>query len=121
MVTTLEERVAYLEGRVEEQSRLGAELREMVFHLDQKVDRYREELVAEIRAVDQKVDQYREELSAQIRTLDQRWSDRFQSLEQKVRDLDQRMVRYFIWIVGFQFATLATIISLLLHFLFRAS
>jgi uncharacterized coiled-coil protein SlyX len=65
MALTLEERVAYLEGRVEEQSRLGTELREMVFHLDQKVDRYREELAAQIEALDRK-------LTAEIRAVDQK-------------------------------------------------
>jgi uncharacterized coiled-coil protein SlyX len=58
MTTTLEERVAYLEGRAEEQSRLGAELREMIAHLDQKVDRFRGELSAQIQALDQKMTQY---------------------------------------------------------------
>lgn len=44
MPGTLEERVAYLEGKVEEHSRGFAGLREMVIRLDQKVDRFREEL-----------------------------------------------------------------------------
>lgn len=52
---TVEERVAYLEGKVEEHSRGFGELREMVIHLDQKVDRFREELAARIDALDQKV------------------------------------------------------------------
>ncbi len=42
MPGTLEERIAYLEGKVEEHSRGFGELREMVFHLDQKVDRVRD-------------------------------------------------------------------------------
>lgn len=52
---TVEERIAYLEGKVEEHSRGFGELREMVIHLDQKVDRFREELAARIDALDQKV------------------------------------------------------------------
>lgn len=55
MPGTLEERVAYLEGKVEEHSRGFAELREMVLHLDQKVDRFREELAGRIEALDQKL------------------------------------------------------------------
>jgi len=51
----LEERVAYLEGKVEEQSQLDGQLRELVHHLDQKVDRFREELSTRIDALDQKV------------------------------------------------------------------
>jgi len=89
MATTLEERVAYLEGRVEEQSRLGEELREMVFHLDQKVDRFREELAAQIRDVDQR-------LSAQIQAL------------------DQKLTRYFTWLVGLSFAVLLAVLAALL-------
>ncbi|GBC84999.1 hypothetical protein HRbin11_01440 [bacterium HR11] len=96
MAVTLEERVAYLEGRVEEQSRLGTELREMVAHLDQKVDRFREELMAQIRAVDQKVDRFREELSAQVQAL------------------DQKMTRYFTWLIGLYIAGLLAIMAALL-------
>ncbi len=36
---TLDERVAFLEGRVQERSLGLSELREMVIHLDQKLDR----------------------------------------------------------------------------------
>jgi uncharacterized coiled-coil protein SlyX len=96
MTTTLEERVAYLEGRAEEQSRLGAELREMIAHLDQKVDRFREELSAQIQAVDQKVDRFRGELSAQVQAL------------------DQKMTRYFTWLIGLYVAGLLAIMAALL-------
>ncbi len=53
---TLEERVAYLEGKVEELSSGYTQLR------------------ADIAALDQKVDRFREELSRGIDTLDQRFS-----------------------------------------------
>jgi uncharacterized coiled-coil protein SlyX len=96
MTTTLEERVAYLEGRAEEQSRLGAELREMIAHLDQKVDRFREELSAQIQAVDQKVDRFRGELSVQVQAL------------------DQKMTRYFTWLIGLYVAGLLAIMAALL-------
>ncbi len=55
MPGTLEERIAYLEGKVEEHSRGFGELREMVFHLDQKVDRVRDELARRIEALDERV------------------------------------------------------------------
>ena len=55
MAQTLEERVAYLEGKVEEHSRGYAELREMIIHLDQKVDRFREELSARIDGLEQRL------------------------------------------------------------------
>jgi uncharacterized coiled-coil protein SlyX len=114
MTTTLEERVAYLEGRAEEQSRLGAELREMIAHLDQKVDRFRGELSAQIQAVDQKVDRFREELSAQIQAVDQK-VDRFRGeLSVQVQALDQKMTRYFTWLIGLYVAGLLAIMAALL-------
>jgi len=98
---TLEERVAYLEGKVEEQSRLGSELREMVAHLDQKVDRFREELSGRIDALDQKVDRFREELSGRIDAL------------------DQKVSRQFLWLVGLQVTVLLAVVGALIGALFR--
>ena len=115
MLESLEERVAYLEGRVEEQSKLGGELRDMMFHLDQKVERIREELLAEIRAVDQKVERVREELSAEIRAVDQKVERTREELLTRFHGLEQRFSRYFTWLVGLQFATLLTIIAFLLR------
>ncbi|MDQ7851091.1 MAG: hypothetical protein QN152_11800 [Armatimonadota bacterium] len=91
---TLEERVAYLEGKVEEQSRLGSELREMIAHLDQKVDRFREEL------------------SGRIEALDQRLSGRIDTLDQKVS-------RQFLWLVGLQVTVLLAVVGALIGALFR--
>ncbi|MDR7427527.1 MAG: hypothetical protein QN152_11795 [Armatimonadota bacterium] len=127
---TLEERVAYLEGRVEEHSRLGGELREMIGDLDRKVDRYREELSGRIDALDQKVDRYREELSGRIDALDQRLSGRIDALDQKVdryREelsgridaLDQKVSRQFVWLVGLQVTVLLAVVGALIGALFR--
>ncbi len=117
MLESLEERVAYLEGRVEEQGKLGGELRDMMFHLDQKVDRVREELLTEIRAVDQKVDRVREELLTEIRAVDQKVERTRDELLAQFQGLEQRFNRYFTWLVGLQFATLLTIIAFLLRML----
>ncbi len=43
---------------IEEHSRGFGELRELVIHLDQKVDRFREELSGRIDALDQKFSRY---------------------------------------------------------------
>ena len=58
MRTTLEERVAYLEGKVEEHSRAWEDFKDMIIHLDQKVDRFRDELSSRINALDQKFSRY---------------------------------------------------------------
>jgi len=118
---TVEERVAYLEGKVEEHSRGFGEIRDGLQHLeqrltylDQKVDRFREELAARIDALDQKVDRFREELmganaatNSRIDVLDQRLSARIEALDQKVS-------KQFIWLVGFQFMVSLAVIGALL-------
>jgi len=101
---SLEERVAYLEGKVEEQSQLGGQLRELILHLDQKVDRFREALSNRIDALDQKVDRFREELAAANNATNSR-----------IDALDQKVSRQFIWLVGIQVAVLLAVVGALLH------
>ena len=90
MVATLEERVAYLERKVEEHSRGLEDLKHLIINLDQKVNR-------RIDALDQKVDRFREELSSRIDALDQKFS------------------RYFLWLIGIQITILLAIIATLLR------
>jgi hypothetical protein len=85
---------SYLEGKVEEQSWLGGELREMLAHLDRKVDRFRDEL------------------SGRIDTLDQRLSGRIDALDQKVS-------RQFLWLMGVQVTILLAVIGALIAALLR--
>ncbi len=89
MPGTLEERVAYLEGKVEEHSRGFGELREMVIHLDQKVDRFREELAGRIEALDQR-------------------------LSGRIEALDQKLSTQFTWLVGIQVAVLPAVVGALI-------
>ncbi len=81
MAASLEERVAYLEGKAEEQTRLGGDLREIVVQMDRKVDRVRDELIqanaatnSRMDLLDQKVDRVRDELAGRIDTLDRKWT-----------------------------------------------
>lgn len=63
---TVEERVAYLEGKVEEHSRGYAEIRDGLQHLDQRLT-----------FLEQKIDRFRDELAARIEVLDQKVSKQF--------------------------------------------
>jgi len=114
MQATIEERVAYLEGKVEEHSKAWEDLKDMMVHLDQritfldqKVDRFRDELSARINALDQKVDRFREELSERIDALDQ-------GLSSRIDALDAKLSRYFLWIIGIQVTVLLAVIGVLL-------
>ena len=85
MAQTLEERVAYLEGKVDEHSRGFGEIRELIMHLSSRID-----------ALDQKVDRFREELSRRLDALDEKFS------------------RYFLWTIGIQITVLLAVIGALL-------
>ena len=142
---SLEERVAYLEGKVEEHSRGYAQLREdiqqlrqQVIHVDQKIDRFREELAARIDALDQRlsgrIDALDQKLSGRIDALDQRLSGRIDALDQKLSGridaldqkfsgridaLDQKFSRWFAWLAGILITALLAQLGLLGAALFR--
>lgn len=90
MPVTLEERVAYLEGKVEEHSKAWADLKDMIIHLDQKLDR-------RIDALDNKVDR------------------RIDALDSRIDALDQKFSRYFLWLIGIQVTVLLAVIAALLR------
>ena len=91
---TLEERVAYLEGKVEEHSRGYAQIREDL---------------QQLRATVQHLDQH---LSGRIDALDQRLSARIDAL-------DQKFSRWFAWLTGILITALLAQLGLLAGALFR--
>jgi len=93
-VPTLEERVAYLEGKVEEHSRGYAQIREDL---------------QQLRATVQHLDQH---LSGRIDALDQRLSARIDAL-------DQKFSRWFAWLTGILITALLAQLGLLAGALFR--
>jgi chromosome segregation ATPase len=121
-MATVEERLAFVEGRVQELSGGYVQLREdirglqaRVEALDQRlstrIDALDQRLSSRIDALDQKVDRYREELAAQFAALDQRLSSRMDALDQKVdryreelaaqiRALDAKLSAWLRWLVG---------------------
>jgi hypothetical protein len=76
----VEERMAYVEGRIEEQSLSMTELREAVVRLEARMDRRFE-------AVDR----------------------RFDAVDRRFDRLEDRMSRFFMWQVGIQIATLTAV------------
>lgn len=85
---TFEERVAYLEGRVEEHSRSIDGIREAVVSLERRTD-------ARFDAFEQRVDR------------------RFEAVERRLDGLDEKTTRYFVWLVGIQVTTWAAVVAAL--------
>jgi uncharacterized coiled-coil protein SlyX len=126
MAASLEERVAYLEGKVEEQSRLGGDVRERLVHLDQKVDRFREELAERIEALNSRIDATNSRIDAtnsRINALDQKvdrfreeLAERIEVTNSRINALDQKISTQFRWLIGIMVAVLLAVIGALLRF-----
>ena len=105
-MSTIDERVAYLEGKVDEHSNGFGELRESVRQVDQKLDRLFASLNDRIVGVDQKLDRLIASVNDRIDGVDQ-------SLSLKIDRLDDKMSRQFLWILGVQVAVLIAVVGAL--------
>ena len=83
-MATIEERVAFLEGRVTEHTRGMDGIRDALSNLETRVDRRFE-------GVDR----------------------RFENVERRLDALDDKLSRHFVWLVGVQVTTLAAIVAAL--------
>ena len=95
-MATIEERVAYIEGQMSEQSHALIELREAVRSLNQ-------ELRDAVRHLDQKMD-------ARFDLVERRC----ESADRRFESMDDKISRHFVWIVGVQVTTLVAIVGALL-------
>ncbi len=91
----LEERVAFLEGRVVEHSHMLDGIREAMVHLEHRLDRRFEQL-------EQRLDQ-------RFAAIDQR----FAGIDRRIDNIDAKMSRQFMWLVGIQVTTLVAIVAAL--------
>jgi len=124
MPESLEERVAYLEGRVSDHAQVQNELREMVVHLDQKVDRFREELAARISSLEQSINARFESVDKRFELIDKRFESidrrfeaidqRFEAINGRIDALDDKVSRQFMWLVGIQITVLIAVVSALI-------
>ena len=92
---TLDERVAYLEGRLEEHSGSVAALRGDIGELRRQSE-----------SLDQKFDRHFHALDIKIGSISVR-------LDSRIDALDTRASRHFTWLVGIQVAVLIAIVSAL--------
>ena len=86
-MVTVDERVAFLEGRVNEQSQMINGIREAIVSLEQRMDRRFEGMDRRFESLDQR-----------LNVLDQKMDTGFAALDQK---MDHR----FAWLVGIQLTT----------------
>ncbi|MBI1874929.1 MAG: hypothetical protein HYZ58_13625 [Acidobacteria bacterium] len=99
-MATLEERVAFLEGRVVEHSGALDGVRGAVVSLEQRLDRRFE-------ALEQRMDRRFEDL-------EQRMDRRFEDVDRRIDGLDTKLSRHFTWLVGIQVTMLVAMVAALL-------
>jgi chromosome segregation ATPase len=111
---TLEERVAYLEGQVSEQSHAQMEIRDAVRSLEHRVD-------VRFEAVDRRFESLEQRMEARFESLEQRVEARFEAVDRRfdtvdrrIDSLDEKVSRQFVWMVGIQVTTLIAIVGALL-------
>ncbi len=93
---TFEERLAYIEGRVEEHSRGVDGIRDALLSLERRTD-------ARFDAVDRRFD-----------TVDRRLNALDAKIDSRCDALDEKMSRQFLWLVGIQVTTLVAIVTTLI-------
>jgi uncharacterized protein (DUF3084 family) len=105
-VTIIEERLAFVEGRVTEQSQMFADLREAIGSLERRMDHRFEQVDARFAQVDARFAQ----VDARFAQVDAR----FLQVEARLDQLGGEMSKNFRWIVGIQITTLITVVATLL-------
>ena len=97
---TLEERVAFLEGRVDEQARTGDGIRDAVSQVELRMGQLEERMDRRFEALEERMDRRFEGVDR-----------RFESIEQRVDSIDDKLTRYFTWLVGIQVSTLIAVVT----------
>ena len=99
-VAILEERMAFVEGRLVEQSRSMNDLRESIVSLERRMDHRFDGVDQRFVAIDQR-----------FTGLERRMDQQFTALDQRISTLDARMANQFLWVVGLQITTIVAVLT----------
>ena len=110
-MATVDERVAFLEGRVNEQSQMINGIREAIVSLEERMDRRFESIEQRLNTLDRKIDvglaAVNQKIDAGLAALDQKMDAGFAALDRKI---DHR----FAWVVGIQLTTTVAVVGAVL-------
>jgi len=109
---TTEERVAYLEGKVEEHSSAWQDLREAIRETNQRITH-----------LEQKIDQRFGQVEERINHLEQKFDQRFIGIDQRIYEMDQRINqridRLFFFILATLVSSIGSLIAVLVSIFVR--
>ena len=103
-MSSLEERIAYLEGKIEDQSVSFEELRRQIGGLGDRISR-----------LEARVDEGFAQIERRLTLIE----GRFTVIEGRITHVDEKMDRHFMWIVGMQFGVLFAVVGALVGSYYR--
>jgi uncharacterized coiled-coil protein SlyX len=108
-VGTVEERVAFLEGRLGEQAIMIDGIRRAIGSLENRLDARLNGVDQRLVALEARVDQRFTAVDQRFTAVDQRFTDLEAGLKHSFTALDEKMSRQFQWVVGIQVTILLAI------------
>ena len=106
---TVEERVAYLDGRVEEHSQMVNGIREALASLESRVEKRFEQVDKRFEQVDRRFEQ----VDQRFLHLEERMDRRFEQVGLRLESIDAKMSRQFVWLAGMLVTTLIAMLGTL--------
>jgi hypothetical protein len=116
-VASIDERVAYLEGRVEEQGHMTNGIREALRSVEVGVAGLETKLEHRLQAFEDRVDNRFAAVDQRFATIDQRLAgidQRFVVIDGKLDGMDGKMTRFFTWIIGLYVTGLVAVVGALI-------
>ena len=111
VMPSLEERVAYLEGRFGEHLQTTAALRDDIAVLRSDMNRRFEQVDKRFEQVDRRFEQVDRRFDAV--------DSRFDRMDRRLDGMDSKIDRQFTWLVGLQMATLLSVVGVVLGAYFK--
>ncbi len=108
---TIEERVAYLEGKDEKHSHAFESLKDMMIHLDSRINALDAKVDRRIDALEGRINAF----NGRISTLEGRINALDEKVDRRIDALDAKLSKYFLWLFGIQVSILLAIIATLLR------
>jgi tetrahydromethanopterin S-methyltransferase subunit G len=128
-LSTLEERVAALEARVDAHAMSGSDLRGALLGLQDEMHRLFEQVEHRFEHVEHRfehidhrfkqVDRRFEQVDRRFEQMDQRFIDLQGQMNQRFDAVDQKIDRHFTWLVGIQVAALVAVVGALVGSYYR--
>jgi prefoldin subunit 5 len=124
-MSSLEERVAYLEGRLDDHTREVGRLHTGLEDLGQEMRRGFQQARHQFELVDtrfEQIDKRFEQIDKRFEQVDRRFEQvdrRFEQVDARLVGLDQKVDRHFTWLVGLQMAVLVSVVGALVGAYFR--